>query len=214
MVRSAPGVTGAKAGDGMAAAPEARPMRADAVRNRRRILRAAEEVFAERGVSVPIDDVAERAGVGVGTLYRHFPTKEALFEAIVLTRLQELIDALDELSGSPDPGQAFFAFLVQLAEQVSLKRDLFDALGTAGVDIKSKCAERAERLDAGIGELLDRAQRAGAVRADVEAGAIKGLVVGTCLAAEQPAGDADSRKQMLEIVCDGLRARPTGQARA
>ena len=67
-------------------------MRADAVKNRARILQAAEEVFAANGISAPIDMVAEQAGVGVGTVYRHFPTKEALFEAIVLTGLQELVD--------------------------------------------------------------------------------------------------------------------------
>ena len=72
--------------------PGARPMRADAVKNRQRILEAAEEIFATEGVSVPIDAVAERAGVGVGTLYRHFPTKEALFEAIVMARLEYLLE--------------------------------------------------------------------------------------------------------------------------
>src|SRR5450755_395015 len=71
-----------------------RPMRADAVKNRQRILEAAETTFASLGLSVPIDTVAERAGVGVGTLYRHFPTKEALFEAIVMTRLEELLQEI------------------------------------------------------------------------------------------------------------------------
>ena len=71
---------------------ESRPMRADAVKNRQRILEAAEAIFATEGLSVPIDTVAERAGVGVGTLYRHFPTKEALFEAIVMARLEFLLE--------------------------------------------------------------------------------------------------------------------------
>src|SRR3984957_20772614 len=83
-----------------------RPMRADAVKNRKRILEAAETVFALEGVSVPIDLVAERAGVGIGTLYRHFPTKEALFEAIVMERLQDLLDVTQTSLDAEGPGEA------------------------------------------------------------------------------------------------------------
>ena len=85
-------------------AQETRPMRADAVKNRARILEAAEEIFATEGVSVPIDAVAERAGLGVGTLYRHFPTKEALFEAIVVERLERLLETIRTQRAAPDPG--------------------------------------------------------------------------------------------------------------
>ena len=86
-------------------APGARPMRADAVKNRQRILDAAEAIFATEGLSVPIDTVAERAGVGVGTLYRHFPTKEALFEAIVTARLEYLLELARAHAGAADPGR-------------------------------------------------------------------------------------------------------------
>ena len=106
-----------------------RPMRADAVKNRQRILEAAEEVFAVRGVAAPIDAVAERAGVGVGTLYRHFPNKEALFEAIVLTRLEELARTATAPPGPGDAGEAFFSYLREFAGKVSNKHDLIDALG-------------------------------------------------------------------------------------
>jgi AcrR family transcriptional regulator len=116
-----------------------RPMRADAVKNRQRILAAAEEVFAAGGVAAPIDEVAERAGVGIGTLYRHFPNKEALFEAIVVTRLEELADAASAPSGTGDPTDDFFDFLLLFADRVSHKHDLIDALGAAGIDIKSRC---------------------------------------------------------------------------
>ena len=86
-------------------------MRADAVKNRQRILEAAEAIFATEGLSVPIDTVAERAGVGVGTLYRHFPTKEALFEAIVMARLEYLLELAKAQAGAADPGDALFSFL-------------------------------------------------------------------------------------------------------
>ena len=125
-------------------------MRSDAVKNRLRILEAAEEVFAARGVAAPIDEVAERAGVGVGTLYRHFPNKEALFEAIVVTRLEELARRPAPLPVAGDPGDAFFSFLRQFAGKVSNKHDLIDALGAAGIDIKSRCAAMADELEAGV----------------------------------------------------------------
>ncbi len=90
-------------------------MRADALKNRERILEAAETTFASLGLSVPIDVVAQRAGVGVGTLYRHFPTKEALFEAIVTTRLEDLLDETKTRCDASDPGDAFFVFLRRFA---------------------------------------------------------------------------------------------------
>src|SRR5271156_1993990 len=86
-----------------------RPLRADAAKNRERILEAAEATFTAEGVSAPIDAVAERAGVGVGTVYRHFPTKEALFEAIVITRLDALIEITRQLAELDEPTDALFS---------------------------------------------------------------------------------------------------------
>jgi AcrR family transcriptional regulator len=182
-----------------------RPMRADAVKNRRRILDAAESVFAAEGLSVPIDVVAERAGVGVGTLYRHFPTKEALFEAIVIARLQELVESVNVAAEADDPGAAFFSFLRAFGSQASMKHDVVDALMVAGVDIKSRCAPTFDELQAGLGRLLERATACGAVRGDVTAAEVIGLVVGACHAAEQSGLGATS-ELMIEVVCDGLRS--------
>jgi AcrR family transcriptional regulator len=181
-------------------------MRADALRNRQRILEAAEEIFAREGVAVPVDVVAERAGVGVGTLYRHFPTKEALFEAIVVSRLTSLVEATKADQAS-DPGDAFFGFLNLMAEQVSLKHDLFDALAAAGVDVKSRCGELMHQMEAGVDRLRRRAVSAGYVRKDVETEQVIGLVIGACLAAERPGVENKSCDRMIRIVCDGLRPR-------
>ena len=185
-----------------------RPMRADAVKNRLRILEAAEEVFAARGVAAPIDEVAERAGVGVGTLYRHFPNKEALFEAIVQTRLEELAQAAAAPPGPGDAGEAFFSFVREFASKVTNKHDLIDALGAAGIDIKSRCAATADELEAGVAKMLERAEAAGSVRKGVTTREVMGLVVGVCQASEHTELDADSRLRMVEIVCDGLRPPP------
>jgi AcrR family transcriptional regulator len=183
-----------------------RPMRADAVKNRQRILDAAEAVFAAEGLSVPVDVVAERAGVGVGTLYRHFPTKEALFEAIVTTRLAELVDSANRAAVSDDAGQALFTFLRTLGNQASMKHDVVDALAVAGVDIKSQCAAMFEALQVALGHLLERAATSGVVRDDVTTGEVIGLVVGACHAVEQ-AGVGGSPDRMIDVVCDGLRPR-------
>ena len=95
----------------------ARPMRADAQRNRARILEAAEVVFAAEGIEVPVDVIAEKAGVGVGTLYRHFPTKEKLCEAILLERLVGLTADARQLADAADPGAAFYGFLDHMVEE-------------------------------------------------------------------------------------------------
>jgi AcrR family transcriptional regulator len=198
--------------DPAAPAPVAgRPMRADAVKNRQRILVAAEEVFADRGVAAPIDDVAERAGVGIGTLYRHFPNKEALFEAIVLTRLEELAAAAAAPPGAGDPGEALFAFLREFAGKVSNKHDLIDALGAAGIDIKSRCADMVGQLEAGVDGMLARAQGAGAIRPGLTTREVMGLIMGVCQAGEHSELDGASRLRMLDVVCDGLRP-PSGVA--
>lgn len=190
---------------GAAAQAEARPLRADAQRNRRRILEAAEEVFAKDGIGVPVGVVAERAGVGVGTLYRHFPTKEALFEAIVLTRLDDLVAAA-QAESDEDPTDVFFGFLGKMAAQVSLKHDLFDALAAAGFDVKSRSAGRVQQLQEALDRLLQRAVQAGGVRGDVSIEQVMGLVIGACLVKRPGAGDGDP-SLLVHVVCDGLRAR-------
>jgi AcrR family transcriptional regulator len=161
-------------------------------------------VFAAEGLSVPVDVIAEKAGVGVGTLYRHFPTKEALFEAILIERLGEIAaDARARLT-SEDPGAAFFGFLAYLVEQAALKRDLIQALMGAGVEIEAALSETKQELESAVGELLGVAQRAGAVRSDVTSHLVLTLVGATCIAADHP-HTAPPPEELLTIICDGLR---------
>jgi len=183
-----------------------RPMRADAVKNRARILAAAEEIFATEGVSVPIDRVAEKAGLGVGTLYRHFPTKEALFEAIVVERLEDLLETVRAQRDASDAGEALFSFLRAIAQQASAKRDLFEALGSAGIDIKSQCSEMMDEIKRNVDALRQRAVEAGALRNDVSTEEIFGLVMGACQASGHAGSDDAGCQRMVEIVCDGLRS--------
>lgn len=187
-----------------------RPLRADAQRNRHRILEAAEEIFAKDGISVPVDLVAERAGVGVGTLYRHFPTKEALFEAIVLSKVDGLL-AATACPEDDDPTERFFSFLQEMAHEASLKRDLFDALAAAGIDVKSRCADQVHAVERAVDVLRQRAVDEGGVRGDVSADEIMHLVISACSTQARPGVHPDPR-QMVEIICDGLRPtqRQTG----
>src|SRR5436305_14270323 len=133
-----------------------RPLRADAARNREEVLRAARDVFAESGYGVPLDEIATRAGVGPGTVYRHFPAKEALFEAVVTARVTDLVRDARARAGAADPGEAFFGFLGRLAGEAAAKRDLPDAISVAG--------SLREDMVAALDDLLVRAQRAGARR--------------------------------------------------
>jgi AcrR family transcriptional regulator len=188
-------------------AAEPRPLRVDAAKNRERILDAAETTFAAEGVSAPIDAVAQRAGVGIGTVYRHFPTKEALFEAIVTARIDELCASTRQLAeGEQPPDEAVFTFLREFGRQASAKQDLFDAMDAAGVDIKSTCAASVEDLTRGVDVLLERAKVAGAVRDDVTTAEVMALIVGACHSKQ----DDVVYQRMVEIVCDGIR-RPAAQ---
>jgi AcrR family transcriptional regulator len=184
---------------------EERPLRADALRNRGRILEAAEVVFAAEGIDAPVDAIAEKAGVGVGTLYRHFPTKEKLCEAILLDRLRALTEDARAQADAEDPTAAFFGFLAHFVELGASKRDLIVAVMGAGVDFEEAAAPVKEELREAVGVLLRRAQDVGAVRADVTAAAIVSLVGATCHAAGHK-GDAPAL-DLLGIVCDGLRAQ-------
>src|ERR1700750_2216932 len=113
-------------------APAARPLRADAARNREKVLQAARQAFAESGYGVPLDEIASRAGVGPGTVYRHFPSKESLFDAVVTARITDLVSDARARADADDPGGAFFGFLARIAGEGAANRDLPDAISGAG----------------------------------------------------------------------------------
>jgi AcrR family transcriptional regulator len=186
--------------------PSPRPMRADAVKNREAILAAAEEIFAVDGVTIPIDAIAERAHVGTGTLYRHFPTKEALYEAVVMVHLAKLLETAEVYAESDEPGEALFAFLREFAVQMFAKRDLIEALSAAGIDIKSQCAVLLDEFKQRVGTLLQRATAAGDVRGDTSVEEVLGLIGGVCHTGGQTGIDDASLQRMVGVILDGLRA--------
>ena len=126
-----------------------RPLRADAARNRARVLEVAYETFAAEGLSVPIDEIARRAGVGAGTVYRHFPTKEDLFRAVVEDRIASIVDDGRALLSSGEPGEALFTFLRSAVLQWgATDRGLADALAGFGIDIETAMPGRRRELPA------------------------------------------------------------------
>lgn len=178
-------------------------MRADARRNRARVLAAAQAAFASDGLLVPLDEIARRAGVGAGTVYRHFPTKEALFEAVILHRVQGLADRAKALEDADPPGEALFAFVAHLTREGTAKKDLVDALGGAPLP---NVAEVNRDLWASLAELLGRAQRAGEVRADVGIADVRALLRGAFVATSEE-NDPALTDRVVAVVCDGLRGR-------
>ncbi|MEJ3657543.1 helix-turn-helix domain-containing protein [Actinomycetes bacterium KLBMP 9759] len=181
-------------------------MRADARSNRARILDAAEAVFADGGDAASTEEVARRAGVGIATVFRHFPTKPQLLEAVLVGRLERLRDQAAALLDGPDPGSAFFDFFATLVEDAAGKIAIATALGEAGGGAAPEATRASGELRAAVGQLLDRAIEAGAVRADVELPEVYALLVGASRAAVYTALDATVRDRMLAIVFDGLRA--------
>jgi AcrR family transcriptional regulator len=185
--------------------PSERPLRADAQRNRDRILEVARETFTQEGLSVPVDLIAERANVGVGTFYRHFPNKEVLASAILASRLESLIGEAEQLEGAPDPGDAFFGFLRLMAERSSADMALADAFTEAGYDVKSGSAEFKERLLETLGRMLRRAQASGAVRTDLTSSDVLALMAASCMATGRFGLSGADRDRVLGVVFDGLR---------
>jgi AcrR family transcriptional regulator len=175
-------------------------MRADARRNRAKVLAAAEEAFAAEGLAVPLDDIARLAGVGAGTVYRHFPSKEALFQAVVLDRIQQFAEEARELVAADDPGEAFLDYFVRVIKQASLNRAICDALAESGEHAVK--AGAGDEFRAALAQLLERAQAAGAVRRDIDGDDLRALIVG-CLAVERY---SPGSRHLVRVVVDGLRA--------
>ena len=181
-----------------------RPKRADARRNYEKVLTAAREAFAEGGESTALEEIARRAGVGIGTLYRHFPNRQALLEALYVDEVAEVCRSAEELDDA-DPWEALSAwferFIGYMATKQALAHELLNYL-ERDAPLFKVC--RTSLFEAGA-PLLARAQEAGVVRSDVNIGEVIQMVMGI---AKIPAADPLQNQHILRVALDGLRYRP------
>ncbi|WP_405491613.1 TetR/AcrR family transcriptional regulator [Nocardia sp. NBC_00511] len=180
-------------------------LRADARRNRALVLAAADRALSERGASVSLAEVARRAGVGAGTVYRHFPTKTALLEAVMQQRMDRLTAVALRLRDTTDPGSAFFAFCTELILSSCRNQALCDMLTSDGWP-RELIRDAGERLRVALSGLLMAAQRQGAVRDDLALSDLMALYTG-CIAVQRLAEGAELSRPTA-LILETLRVRP------
>ncbi|WP_229834609.1 TetR/AcrR family transcriptional regulator [Streptomyces xantholiticus] len=183
-----------------------RPKRADARRNYERLLTEARAAFAERGTDASLEEIARRSGVGIGTLYRHFPNRQAMMNAVFQESLADLLGRSRELAGAKEPCTALVEWLRALIAHAGEYRGLARALMSASHDESSALSACSVPLrDAGE-RLLGRAQESGSVRADVSIGDLMQLTNAIALAAEQDPADTALADRLLTLTLRGLRS--------
>jgi len=212
-----PGVAdGGRAGEEDGAAGQGRAgvqggagvQRADARRNRARILAVAIDAFAREGLGVSIQEIARRAGVSTGTVSRHFPAKDDLYAAIVLDRAESLVATARALAETQPPGAAFYQFIDVMAVEGARNRGIGDALTGAGFDIQAAAGRADQDLMGMWSSLLASAQAAGEVRADITVDDVKTLVMGCCKASKDPDASQAAARRLVSVVAAGLRPTP------
>jgi AcrR family transcriptional regulator len=185
-----------------------RPLRADAQRNRDRLLDSAVRAFSrESSAEVTLDAIAKDAGVGIGTLYRHFPTREALVEATYRNELARLCDAAPELLRTAPPDRALRQWMDRFVDYMTTKRGMADALRAVVASGGNPFAESRARMTAAVTTLLKAGAADGTLRPDVEPGDVVVTLSGVSLAAGDPA-QRQQAGRVLDLLMDGLRYRP------
>lgn len=186
------------------------PRRADAQRNRQRLLAAAAQVFAEQGITAPLDDIARRAGVGNATMYRHFANRRELALAVYADEVTSLCDRGTALLDDPSPGQALFSWLLAFVEHVATKRDL--AMAEPG-DLTGRGSERFAHwhdvMRRTAAALVERARQAGAVRDDLDAGDLLLVASGIAHAGATP----ERARRLLDLIRRGVEPRTAPTSR-
>jgi AcrR family transcriptional regulator len=186
-----------------------RGKRADARRNVERLVAAARTAFAEHGAETSLIDVARRAGVGSATLYRHFPTREALIETVYRDQIKALAAEADRLQHSAPPLEALITWLHTFAAHMSTYRGMKGLMSAVCSDEYSDLASwTRDQLSTAAGTLLSRAQQSSAIRADITPWQMLRLINGTVMANEQVGSTGGQAKQLLTIAIDGLRYQP------
>jgi AcrR family transcriptional regulator len=188
-------------------AVEKRKTRADAIRNRERVLEAAKAVFSQGGLEASLETVARRAGVGIGTLYRHFPSREALYEAVYRHEVGQLVQLAGHLEAETTPVEALRRWLQAGVEFMATKKGMAAALAMAAQASPDLAAYSLDRLTGAVGVLLQRAAAAREIRADIDPEDLLRTLVGMCYALDRPGWQAKVLR-LVDVLIDGLRRRP------
>jgi AcrR family transcriptional regulator len=184
-----------------------RKPRTDAVRNRERVLEAAKAIFSSGGPEASLEAVARAAGVGIGTLYRHFPTREALFEAVYRREVQHLADLAERLKQQPKPIDALRQWIHSNVKFVATKKGMSAALALAAYKNSELFSYSFDQLTRAVGGLLDRAIAAREIRDDISPEDLLRALVGICYLHDRP-GWQTSVLRLVDVFIDGLRIRP------
>jgi AcrR family transcriptional regulator len=183
-----------------------RKPRTDALRNRDRVLEAARRVFSAGGPEASLEAVAKTAGVGIGTLYRHFPTRETLFEAVYRREVQQLADLAKRLEEEAQPIEALRQWMRSFVKFVATKKGMSAALAFAISKDSDLFSYSSDLLTRAVGELLSRAGTAGEIRSDISPEDLLRVLVGMCYTHDQP-GWQKNVLRLVDVFVDGLRNR-------
>ena len=187
-----------------------RKPRADAIRNRERVLEAAKVVFSSGGAEASLEAVAREADVGIGTLYRHFPTREALYEAVYRREVQQLADLAEQLKQEAKPIEALRQWMRSIVTFVATKKGMSAALALAAYNNSELFSYSFDRLTRAVGGLLDRAVATREIRDDISPEDVLRALVGMCYMHDQP-GWQTSVLRLVDVFVDGLRIQ-TGKS--
>lgn len=184
---------------------EARPMRADARRKREAVLTAAVEVFAEHGVDIALDEVARRAGVGIATLYRHFPTREALITGAYVREVDKLCDGVEDLLAEMPADQAMVSWMQRFTGYVAVRPGMGQALKSIVMSTDAVALQASQdRIHAAIRRLVEAGVESGVIRADITPEDVAGALSGIGLTTGQP-GSRERADRLVVLFVDGLR---------
>jgi AcrR family transcriptional regulator len=183
-----------------------KPLRADAQRNRQALIAAAREVFDRGQFELPFDDFAALAGLGIGTLYRHFPTRKALVEAVYRNEIDGLCESARQLRLKSSPGEALATFLRTLVAHMDARQGLARTLVLLTTPSDPAIAESSRALEQAVRDMISAAAKAGEIREDIDAGAVMMVLHGIGASLERPNWRKEA-KNVLTLLLDGLRQR-------
>jgi AcrR family transcriptional regulator len=187
-----------------------RKSRADGQRNRERLLQTAKAAFADTGPDVSLEEIARRAGVGIGTLYRHFPNRDAIVEAVYRREVQQLADAAARLQETLPPGEALHEWMRLFVDYIATKKVIGSALGSMVGGVSELFAASGALITGAMSALVERASASGDIRADVDPADLLRALAGFTYGATGPDWEA-SALRLIDILMDGLRPQsPTG----